>query len=82
MYPDLIATDWSSWLTVQSRVTNRLARELSCALDAASVDVKFGRGELFYLAYVVITDDLDERESVSGQDIILAIGLAPTFRGQ
>jgi dihydrolipoamide dehydrogenase len=81
VYPDLIATDWSSWLSVQSRVTNRLARELSCALDAASVDVKFGRGELFDPHTVVITDDLDERESVSGQDIILATGSRPRFAG-
>ncbi|MBV8484362.1 MAG: FAD-dependent oxidoreductase, partial [Verrucomicrobia bacterium] len=33
VYPDLVATDWSSWLTVQKRVTNRLATELSRALD-------------------------------------------------
>ncbi|MBV8273719.1 MAG: NAD(P)/FAD-dependent oxidoreductase [Verrucomicrobia bacterium] len=80
VYPDLVATDWSSWLAVQSRVTNRLAAELSCALDDASVDVKFGRGEVFDARTVVITND-EGKESVTGQHIILATGSRPRFAG-
>jgi dihydrolipoamide dehydrogenase len=81
VYPDLIVTHWASWLEVQSRVTNRLAKELSCALDSASVDVKFGRGEFFDPYKVVITDELGKKETVSGENIILATGSRPSFPG-
>ena len=81
IYPDLIATNWSSWLEVQSRVTHRLAKELSDALDRASVDLKFGHGELFGLNTVVITDDTQKRETVTGDNIILATGSRPSFPG-
>jgi dihydrolipoamide dehydrogenase len=80
VYPDLVATDWSSWLTVQKRVTNRLATELSRALDGASVDVKFGRGELFDTHAVVITGD-ENKETVTAENIILATGSRPRFAG-
>ncbi len=80
VYPDLVNTDWSSWLAVQSRVTNRLATELSSALDGASVDVKFGRGELSDIHTVVITND-DRKEPVSSEYIILATGSRPRFAG-
>ena len=80
VYPDLVATDWSSWLTVQKRVTNRLATELSRALDGASVEVKFGRGELFDMYTVVITDD-ERKETVTTENIILATGSRPRFAG-
>jgi dihydrolipoamide dehydrogenase len=80
VYPDLVATDWSSWLAVQSRVTNRLATELSRALDGASVDVKFGRGEIFDIHTVVITDE-DGKETVTAENIILAPGSRPRFAG-
>ena len=76
-YPDLIETNWSSWLDVQSRVTNRLATELSRALDRASVDVKFGRGELFDSHTVVISDDTQKRKIITGDNIILATGSRP-----
>src|ERR1700741_4697518 len=56
-YPDLIETNWSSWLDVQRRVTNRLAKELSDGVDRAAVDLKFGHGELLDPHTVVITDD-------------------------
>src|SRR5246127_828366 len=72
VYPDLVATDWSSWLTVQKRVTNRLATELSRALDGASVDVKFGRGELFDLHTVVIAGD-ERKKTDTAENIILSI---------
>jgi dihydrolipoamide dehydrogenase len=81
IYPDLIATNWSSWLDVQSRVTNRLAKELSDSLDPASVDLKFGHGELFDPHTVVITDDSKKRETVTGDNIILATGSRPSFAG-
>jgi dihydrolipoamide dehydrogenase len=81
VYPDLIITHWASWLEVQSRVTNRLAKELSCALDSAAVDVKFGRGELFDAHKVVITDDMGKKETVTGGSIILATGSRPSFAG-
>jgi dihydrolipoamide dehydrogenase len=80
VYPDLVTTDWSSWLTVQRRVTNRLATELSRALDRASVDVKFGRGELFDIHTVVITDD-EKKETVTAENIIMATGSRPRFAG-
>ena len=80
VYPDLVTTDWSSWLAVQSRVTNRLATELSRALDSASVDVKFGRGELFDPHTVVISND-EKKESVTGEHVILATGSRPRFPG-
>jgi dihydrolipoyl dehydrogenase len=60
--------------------TNRLATELSSALDGASVDVKFGRGELSDIHTVVITND-DRKESVSSEYIILATGSRPRFAG-
>jgi hypothetical protein len=47
-------------------VTNRLATELSCALDRAAVDVKFGRAELFDPQTLVITDDIGKKETVTG----------------
>jgi pyruvate/2-oxoglutarate dehydrogenase complex dihydrolipoamide dehydrogenase (E3) component len=72
VYPDLVTTNWSSWLEVQSRVTNRLATELSCALERAAVDVKFGRAALFDPQTVVITDDIGKKETVTGDSIILA----------
>jgi dihydrolipoamide dehydrogenase len=81
IYPDLIATNWSSWLDVQSRVTNRLAKDLSDSLDPASVDLKFGHGELFDPHTVVITDDSKKRETVTGDNIILATGSRPSFAG-
>lgn len=81
VYTDLIVTHWASWLEVQSRVTNRLAKELSCALDSTSVDVKFGRGEIFDPHKVVITDDLGKKETVSAENIILATGSRPSFPG-
>ncbi|MFY9983364.1 MAG: NAD(P)/FAD-dependent oxidoreductase [Chthoniobacterales bacterium] len=80
-YPDLIETNWSSWLNVQSRVTNRMATELSRALDRASVDVRFGRGELFDSHTVVINDDTRKRENITGDNIILATGSRPSFPG-
>ena len=80
VYPDLVATDWSSWLTVQKRVTNRLATELSRSLDSASVDVKFGRGELFDLHTVVIAGD-ERKETITAEHIILATGSRPRFAG-
>jgi dihydrolipoamide dehydrogenase len=80
VYPDLVATDWSSWLAVQSRVTNRLATELSRALDDASVDVKFGWGQLFDTHTVAITNQ-DTKEPVTGDYIILATGSRPRFAG-
>jgi dihydrolipoamide dehydrogenase len=81
IYPDLITTNWSSWLEVQSRVTDRLATELSQALDRAAVDVKFGRGELFDFHAVVVTDDLGKKETVTADSIILATGSRPSFPG-
>jgi dihydrolipoamide dehydrogenase len=81
IYPDLISTNWSSWLEVQSRVTNRLAKELSDALDRASVDLKFGHAELFGPNTVVITDDMQNRDTVTGDNIILATGSRPSFAG-
>jgi dihydrolipoamide dehydrogenase len=81
IYPDLITTNWSSWLEVQSRVTDRLATELSQALDRAAVDVKFGRGELFDAHSVVITDDMGKKETVTADSIILATGSRPSFPG-
>src|SRR6201997_4443138 len=58
---DLVTTNWSNWLEVQHRTTNRLAEELSRALDRAQAEVKFGRGELFDAHTVVITDDLGKK---------------------
>jgi pyruvate/2-oxoglutarate dehydrogenase complex dihydrolipoamide dehydrogenase (E3) component len=81
VYPDLVKTNWSSWLEVQSRVTNRLATELSCALDRAAVDVKFGRAELFDPQTVVIIDDIGKKETATGDSIILATGSRPSFAG-
>ncbi|MBV9273468.1 MAG: NAD(P)/FAD-dependent oxidoreductase [Verrucomicrobia bacterium] len=81
IYPDLITTNWSSWLEVQSRVTDRLATELSQALDRAAVDVKFGRGELFDVHSVVVTDDMGKKETVTADSIILATGSRPSFPG-
>ena len=81
VYMDLITTNWSKWLEVQHRTTNRLAEELSRALDRAQAEVKFGRGELFDEHTVVITDDLGKKETVTGEYIILATGSRPAFPG-
>jgi len=81
VYMDLITTNWPTWLEVQHRTTNRLAEELSRALDRAQAEVKFGRGELFDAHTVVITDDLGKKETVTGEYIILATGSRPAFPG-
>jgi pyruvate/2-oxoglutarate dehydrogenase complex dihydrolipoamide dehydrogenase (E3) component len=81
VYLDLITTNWSTWLEVQHRTTSRLAEELSRALDRAQAQVKFGTGELFDAQTVVITDDLDKKETVTGEYIILATGSRPAFPG-
>jgi pyruvate/2-oxoglutarate dehydrogenase complex dihydrolipoamide dehydrogenase (E3) component len=81
VYLDLISTNWPTWLEVQHRTTNRLAEELSRALDRAQAEVKFGRGSLFDAHTVVITDDLGKNETVTGEYIILATGSRPAFPG-
>ena len=81
VYMDLITTNWPTWLEVQHRTTNRLAEELSRALDRAQAEVKFGRGELFDAHTVVITNDLGKKETVTGEYIILATGSRPAFPG-
>jgi dihydrolipoamide dehydrogenase len=81
VYMDLITTNWPTWLEVQHRTTNRLAEELSRALDRTQAEVKFGRGELFDEHTVVITDDLGKKETVTGEHIILATGSRPAFPG-
>jgi dihydrolipoamide dehydrogenase len=81
VYMDLITTNWPTWLEVQHRTTNRLAEELSRALDRTQAEVKFGRGELFDEHTVVITDDLGKKETITGEHIILATGSRPAFPG-
>ena len=43
--------------------------------------MKFGRGEIFDPHTVVITDELGKKETVSGDNIVLATGSRPSFPG-
>jgi pyruvate/2-oxoglutarate dehydrogenase complex dihydrolipoamide dehydrogenase (E3) component len=81
VFTDLVTTNWPSWLEVQHRTSSRLAEELSRELDRAQVEVKFGKGELLDAKSVIITDDVEKKETVTGEYIILATGSRPAFPG-
>jgi dihydrolipoamide dehydrogenase len=74
-------TDLPDWLSAQSRVSGRLARELQDALDKAGIDVLFGRGSLADANTIRVEGHSKEPAFLRADYIVVATGSRPAFDG-
>lgn len=74
-------TDLPDWMSAQSRLSGRLARELQATLDKAGIDVLFGHASLADANTIRVKSRSQEPEFLHADYIVLATGSRPAFDG-